>query len=124
MCHIVIEKPAKHDKRITDVADEDAGRVHAVRLLGNIGDGAAGERIAQVFLFEVRALADEKRVFAERARIIGQAFDLPLQKLIGNGAAGQNAVRAQRFKVFLQNVDGVHKTAPLRLAFSAGHAKI
>ena len=107
--HMIVEELAEHDERIADVADEDAGGVCIVLPLGDIGDRAARKRIAEVFLFEMRALADEKRVCAERARVVGQAFDPTRHQPVRHGAAGQNAGIAQRADIFFQGVDGVHK---------------
>ena len=99
--HVIIKELPEHNEGVADVADEDAGRVNIVLLLGDIGKSAVRERIAQVFLLEMRALADEERVFVQRARIIGQAFDPALQKLVGSGAAGQDTGLAQGNDVFL-----------------------
>ena len=98
---MVKKELTEHDEGVADVADKDAGRVNIVLLLGDIGKRAARERIAQVFLLKMRALADEKRVFAQRARVVGQAFDPAPKQCLRGGAAGQDTGIAQGVDIFL-----------------------
>ena len=98
---MVKKELAERDEGIADVADKDAGRVNIVLLLGDIGKRAARERIAQVFLLKMRALADEERIFTQRARVVGQTFDPARQQRLGGGAAGQDTGSAQGVDVFL-----------------------
>ena len=78
-------------------------------FLRNVGNRAARERVTQVFFLEVCALADEKRVLAQSARIVGEAVDLTRGELVAHGAFDQNARVAQRIDIFSQCVNGIHK---------------
>ncbi len=106
---MVIKKLPEHNERIADIADENTGRVHVVLFLGNIGDRAARERVAQIVLLEMRTLADEKRVPAQRASIIGETADFARGKLAAHRALDQNTGGAQRLNIFSQGVNGIHK---------------
>ena len=97
---MVIKELPEHNEGIANVADKKTGRVHVVLFLRHVGDGAARERVAQVFFLEVRAFADEKRVLAQCARIVGEAVDLARGKRIVFGAFNENAGLAQRIDIF------------------------
>ena len=107
--HMVIKELTEHDEGIANVADKKTGRVHVVLFLRNVGDRAARERVVQVRFLKVRALADEKRVLAQRARIVGEAVDLARGEFVAHGAFDQNACLAQRIGIFSQCVNGIHK---------------
>ena len=98
---MVKKELAEHDEGVADVANKDAGCVNVVPLLGDIGKRAARDRIAQVFLLKMRALADEERVFTQRARVVGQTFDPVPQQCLRGGTAGQDTGSAQGVDVFL-----------------------
>ena len=83
---MVIKELTEHDEGIANVVDKKTGRVHIVLFLGDVGDRAARERIVKVFFLKVRALADEKRVLAQCARIVGEAVDLTRGELVAHGA--------------------------------------
>ena len=106
---MVIKELTEHDEGIANVADKKTGRVHVVLFLRNVGDRAARERVVQVRFLKVRALADEKRVLAQRARIVGEAVDLARGEFVAHGAFDQNACLAQRIGIFSQCVNGIHK---------------
>ena len=106
---MVIKELTEHDEGIANVVDKKTGRVHIVLFLGDVGDRAARECVAQVLFLEVCALADEKRVLAQCTRIVGEAVDLTRGELVAHGAFDQNARVAQRIDIFSQCVNGIHK---------------
>ena len=97
---MVIKELPEHNEGIANVADENTGRVHVVLFLRHVGDGAARERVAQVFFLEVRAFADKESIRAQCACVVGEAVDLTRGELVAHGAFDQNARVAQRIDIF------------------------
>lgn len=105
---MVIKELTEHDEGIANVVDKKTGRVHIVLFLGDVGDRAARECVAQVLFLEVCALADEKRVPAQCARIVGEAVNLRAASS-SLTVLSTRMPAAQRIDIFSQCVNGIHK---------------
>ena len=106
---MVIKELTEHDEGIANIVDKKTGRVHIVLFLGDVGDRAARECIVKVFFLKVRALADEKRVLTQSARIVGETVNFTRGELVAHGAFDQNACLVQCVDIFSQCVNGIHK---------------
>ena len=110
--HIVIIEPSQYHQRVADVADNQPRRVYIVGVVGDIGDRALGQCVAQIRHLEMRALAEKQRRAGYCAVVVAEAVDGFPRQCAVDRTLGQQPRALQRVDIFLQCVESSHKNAP------------